>query len=84
MCSIISENPGPEVTVMDFAPPHTAPCIAMEAAISSSICMKIPPTQGILEANLSTTSVEGVMGYPATYLHPAASAPSQTAWSPSI
>ncbi len=62
MCSIISEKPGPEVTVKAFAPAQTAPCKAMEAASSSSIWMKTPPTVGMREANRSTTSVEGVMG----------------------
>src|SRR5579864_8885767 len=38
---------------------------------------------GTREANRSTTSVEGVMGYPAAKRAPAASAPSQQAWSPS-
>ena len=62
MCSIISEKPGPEVTVNALAPPQTAPWMAMEEASSSSIWMKIPPTVGILDANRSTTSVEGVIG----------------------
>jgi hypothetical protein len=34
---------------------------------------------GILRANLSAISVEGVMGYPAKNLHPAAMAPSAQA-----
>ena len=62
MCSIMSEKPGPEVTVKALAPPQTAPWMAMEAASSSSIWMKMPPTVGMREANRSTTSVEGVMG----------------------
>jgi hypothetical protein len=62
MCSIIREKPGPEVTVKALAPPHTAPWMAMEAASSSSIWMKTPPTVGMRAANRSTTSVEGVMG----------------------
>ena len=37
----------------------------MEAASSSSIWMKVPPTVGMRAAKRSTTSVEGVMGYPA-------------------
>src|ERR1017187_5166670 len=57
--------------------------MAMEAANSSSIWMKMPPTVGILDAKRSTTSVEGVMGYPAANRAPAASVPSQQAWSPS-
>ena len=62
MCSIMREKPGPEVTVKALAPPQTAPWMAMEAASSSSIWMKIPPTVGIRQAKRSTTSVEGVMG----------------------
>src|SRR5581483_3338276 len=84
MCSIISENPGPEVTVKAFAPPHTAPCRVIEAASSSSIWMNVPPTVGPRAANRSTTSVAGVMGYPAANRAPAARAPSQQAWSPSM
>src|ERR1019366_4337790 len=45
--------------------------------------MKVPPTVGTRAARRSTTPVEGVMGYPAANLAPAASAPSQQAWSPS-
>src|SRR5215469_221265 len=45
--------------------------------------MKVPPTMGMREAKRSTTSVEGVMGYPAEKRAPAARAPSQQAWSPS-
>ncbi len=37
MFSIISEKPGPEVTVITFFPPHTAPTLAVIEAISSSI-----------------------------------------------
>src|ERR1035437_3968855 len=84
ICSIISENPGPEVTVKALAPAQTAPWMAMEAASSSSIWMKMPPRVGILAAKRSTTSVDGVMGYPAANRAPAASAPSQHAWSPSM
>src|ERR1035438_2714774 len=57
--------------------------MAMEAANSSSIWMKVPPTVGMRAANRSTTSVEGVIGYPAANRAPAARAPSQQAWSPS-
>src|SRR5678816_2875964 len=45
--------------------------------------MKTPPTVGILHAKRSTTSVDGVMGYPAANRAPAARVPSQQAWSPS-
>src|SRR5215469_5040243 len=83
MCSIIKEKPGPEVTVKALAPPQTAPCRVIEAASSSSIWMKVPPTVGTRAAKRSTTSVEGVIGYPEEKRAPAASAPSQHAWSPS-
>src|SRR5215467_7713923 len=84
MCSIISEKPGPEVTVKALAPPHTAPCNVIEAASSSSIWINVPPTVGTRDAKRSTTSVEGVIGYPAAKRAPAANAPSQQAWSPSM
>jgi hypothetical protein len=45
--------------------------------------MNVPPTFGIRAAKRSTTSVDGVMGYPEENRAPAASAPSQQAWSPS-
>src|SRR3974390_3336890 len=45
--------------------------------------MNEPPTVGTREAKRSTTSVDGVMGYPAAKRAPAARAPSQQAWSPS-
>src|SRR5215831_5327286 len=83
MCSIIRENPGPEVTVKALAPPQTPPCNAIDAASSSSIWMNVPPTVGMRAAKRSTTSVEGVIGYPAENRAPAARAPSQQAWSPS-
>src|SRR5271169_4540197 len=57
--------------------------MAIDAASSSSIWIKVPPTVGMREAKRSTTSVEGVIGYPAEKRAPAASAPSQQAWSPS-
>src|ERR1700757_2595455 len=84
MCSIISEKPGPEVTVKALAPPQTAPCRVMEAASSSSIWINVPPTVGTRAAKRSTISVEGVMGYPEAKRAPAANAPSQQAWSPSM
>ena len=62
MCSIISEKPGPEVTVIARAPPQAAPAMAIDEASSSSIWMKTPPTSGKRWAIRSTTSVEGVMG----------------------
>jgi hypothetical protein len=39
MFSIINENPGPEVAVIDFTPPQDAPRMAAIDAISSSIWM---------------------------------------------
>src|ERR1019366_6397402 len=44
---------------------------------------KVPPTVGTRAAKRSTTSVEGVMGYPAEKRAPPANAPSQQASSPS-
>jgi hypothetical protein len=61
-CSIISDSPGPEVTVITFLPAHAPPRMAMEEAISSSIWMKTPPTSGMRAAKRSTTSVDGVIG----------------------
>src|ERR1700693_3496808 len=83
MCSIISEKPGPLVTVNALAPPQTAPCRQIEAASSSSIWMNVPPTVGMREAKRSTTSVDGVIGYPEAKRAPAERQPSQQAWSPS-
>src|SRR5436190_24312695 len=45
--------------------------------------MKRPPTVGMRQAKRSTTSVDGVMGYPAANRAPAARVPSQQEWSPS-
>jgi hypothetical protein len=56
------ENPGPDVTVMDFFPPHEAPIKAVIEASSSSIWINTPPIEGILSANLSAVSVDGVIG----------------------
>jgi hypothetical protein len=61
-CSIISEKPGPEVTVIARLPPQTAPAIAIDEASSSSIWMNTPPTCGKRCAMRSTTSVDGVIG----------------------
>lgn len=62
MFSIIKEKPGPEVTVITFFPPQTAPIRAVIDAISSSIWTKTPPTKGMRSANLSAVSVDGVIG----------------------
>ena len=61
--SIINENPGPDVTVITFFPPHEAPIRAAIDASSSSIWIKTPPTEGIRSENLSAVSVEGVIGF---------------------
>src|ERR1044071_350595 len=45
--------------------------------------MNRPPTVGMRQAKRSTTSVDGVIGYPAANRAPAARVPSQQAWSPS-
>jgi len=60
--SIISEKPGPEVTVMALTPPQAAPTTAAMEPSSSSIWIKIPPTWGKRSAMRSATSVDGVIG----------------------
>ncbi len=82
--SIMRLKPGPEVAVMLFMPPHEAPSTAAMDAISSSICIKVPPTSGSLTERCSAISVAGVMGYPPKKRHPAARAPSAHATSPVI
>ncbi len=62
MFSIISEKPGPLVTVKDFVPVQEAPMMAAMLASSSSIWMKVPPIMGNRREIRSTTSVEGVIG----------------------
>ncbi len=62
MVSIISEKPGPDVTVITFCPPQTAPILAVIEAISSSIWMNRPPTSGQRSAKRSAVSVDGVIG----------------------
>src|SRR4030042_996705 len=71
MVSCMSENPGPDVAVIDFAPPQEAPTTADIHAISSSIWRKDPPTSGSLLASPSVIAVEGVIGYPAKNFRPA-------------
>ena len=71
MFSCLSENPGPEVAVIDFLPARDAPMIAPMEAISSSIWRMTPPISGSLRARYSATSVAGVIGYPAKKVHPA-------------
>ena len=73
----------PLVTVIDFVPVHDEPTTAAMLASSSSIWMNVPPIMGKRRAILSTTSVDGVIGYPATKRQPAAIAPSPAAKSPS-
>src|SRR5687767_15236961 len=72
--SDINERPGPEVAVIDFAPAKDAPTTAPIAASSSSVCRQVPPIFGSQSASNCSTSVEGVMGYPAKKLQPACSA----------
>jgi hypothetical protein len=62
MFSIISEKPGPLVTVIAFVPVHDAPITAAMLASSSSIWMNVPPMNGNRLEIRSTTSVEGVIG----------------------
>jgi len=74
--SIIREKPGPDVAVIERAPAQLPPTIAAMLASSSSIWTNVPPTFGRRAAILSAISVDGVIGYPAKNLHPAARAPS--------
>ena len=60
--SIIRLKPGPDVAVILFTPAHEAPTTAAMAAISSSICINVPPTSGRRAEICSATSVAGVMG----------------------
>jgi hypothetical protein len=53
-------------------------------AISSSIWINFPPTLGNSRAIYSAISVEGVIGYPAKNLTPAAIAPAPQASLPNI
>src|SRR3990172_11645421 len=71
MFSCLSENPGPEVAVIDFLPASDAPIIAPTDAISSSICRMTPSMNGSFRARYSPPSVGGVIGYPAKKVHPA-------------
>ena len=60
--SCLSENPGPEVAVSDFAPASDAPITAPIAAISSSIWMNQPPDLGNITDSSSAISEDGVIG----------------------
>jgi hypothetical protein len=60
--SCISENPGPEVAVIDLTPAALAPMTAPIDAISSSIWMNRPPTWGSRSDRTSAISVDGVIG----------------------
>ncbi len=62
MFSCISENPGPLVAVIAFAPAREAPITAPMLAISSSIWMNVPSSWGSLIERISEISVAGVMG----------------------
>ena len=62
MLSCMSEKPGPDVAVSALAPASEAPITAPIEAISSSICMKWPPTCGSRRDSASAISVEGVIG----------------------
>src|SRR4030066_1249998 len=79
IASCISENPGPDVAVIDFTPPQEAPMIADMHAISSSICRKTPLVPLSRWASPSAISVDGVIGYPAKNRMPEPIAPSTQA-----
>jgi hypothetical protein len=55
-------KPGPDVAVIDRAPPHEAPITADIAPISSSIWRCVPPTLGRFSAIISAISEAGVIG----------------------
>ncbi len=55
-------KPGPDVAVIDRAPPHEAPITADIAPISSSIWRYVPPTLGRFSAIISAISEAGVIG----------------------
>ncbi len=60
--SCIKLKPGPDVAVIDSAPPHELPMTADMAPISSSICTYLPPTRGNSTDIISAISEAGVMG----------------------
>ncbi|OQA66200.1 MAG: hypothetical protein BWY36_00934 [Candidatus Diapherotrites archaeon ADurb.Bin253] len=60
--SCMSEKPGPEVAVIDFAPASDAPIIDTMLANSSSICIKTLPSFVSKKDNISAISVDGVIG----------------------
>jgi hypothetical protein len=62
MFSCINEKPGPDVAVSALTPASDAPMTALIEAISSSICMKWPPTWGMRRDSTSAISVDGVIG----------------------
>ncbi len=72
--SCIREKPGPLVAVNAFSPARLAPITAAILAISSSICIYIPPWPGSTAEHISAISVEGHIGYPAKNLAPATTA----------
>ncbi len=62
MLSVIKLMPGPEVAVMAFAPAQAAPMTEEMEPISSSICIKVPPTSGSRWTMRIMISPAGVMG----------------------
>ena len=60
--SCFREKPGPLVAVIAFLPAMEAPITVPRPAISSSVCINLPPTWGKRSANCSAISVEGVIG----------------------
>ena len=88
----MSEMPGPEVEVMERAPAQPAPSTMPMAASSSSACTtaKVALPSGVTRNFLSRSAVasisevEGVMGYQATTVTPAKTAPMPQAALPSM
>ena len=62
MASIIKENPGPDVAVIEGFPPKEPPIIIFIAANSSSAMRTLPPTFSRRGAKYSTILLAGVIG----------------------
>jgi hypothetical protein len=82
--SCISERPCPVEPVAARAPVASAPHAIPTASSSDSALMHTPPTGGSSSAKCSSTSVNGVIGYPAKNRQPDAIAARTNASEPSI
>ena len=70
ICSAFSEIPGPELAVIALAPLALAPRATEIPAISSSICINVPPCFGKSTLSSWAISLLGVIGYPPKKLQP--------------